>query len=81
MEPADEVLSFEAALERLESLVSNLDKGDMSLEDSLQAFEEGVRLSRHCAQKLADAEQRIEVLLSESNELSRVPYEVDDEEG
>jgi exodeoxyribonuclease VII small subunit len=54
---------FEDALNKLEKLVSQLEKGDISLEESLKLFEEGIRLSRLCNQKLDEAEKRVEILL------------------
>ena len=58
-------LSFEASLERLEGVVDQLERGDLELEASLVAFEEGVRLSARCSEQLVDAEQRIETLTQE----------------
>lgn len=55
-------LSFEAAFEQLQTTVKKLESGELSLEKSLQQFEEGVRLTRHCQDQLAAAEQRIEIL-------------------
>ena len=57
-----EELKFEKALERLEKIVEDLEQGNMPLEDALKKYEEGVKLSRLCAQKLAQAESKIEVL-------------------
>jgi len=56
---------FEEALNKLEKIVSKLEKGDIPLEDSLKLFEEGIRLSRFCNQKLDEAERRVEVLLKD----------------
>ncbi|MDX9873438.1 MAG: exodeoxyribonuclease VII small subunit [Spongiibacteraceae bacterium] len=58
-------LDFERALGELESLVQSMESGDMTLEESLQAFERGIRLTRECQQALASAEQKVELLLSE----------------
>lgn len=55
---------FERALSRLEEVVARLEKGDLPLEESLAAFEEGMTLSRHCQQRLDAAEQRIEELVA-----------------
>ena len=57
--------AFEEILSKLGSVVEQLESGDMSLEDSLVLFEEGVRLSRMGATRLSQAEQRIERLLSD----------------
>ena len=58
--------TFEAALGELEMIVNQLEEGDLSLEESLKLFEEGVKLSRECQQRLAQAERRIEVLLRDA---------------
>jgi exodeoxyribonuclease VII small subunit len=54
---------FEDALSSLESIVEKLESGELSLEDSLAAFEEGIRLSRICSKRLEKAEKKIEILL------------------
>ena len=56
---------FEEALNKLEKIVSKLEKGDIPLEESLKLFEEGIRLSRFCNQKLDEAEKRVEILLKD----------------
>lgn len=56
---------FEDALSRLEKVVSQLEQGDVPLEESLKLFEEGIRLSRYCNQKLDEAEKRVEILLKD----------------
>jgi exodeoxyribonuclease VII small subunit len=67
-------LGFEAALARLEGVVARLEAGELPLEQALQAFEEGVALTRHCAEQLASAERRIEVLVREGSRLVERPY-------
>ena len=57
--------SFETAMTRLESIVSDLEGGELSLEDSLKSFEEGVSLVKDCQSYLGKAKQRIEVLLGD----------------
>jgi exodeoxyribonuclease VII small subunit len=54
---------FEDALSKLEKIVSKLEEGDIPLEESLKLFEEGIRLSRFCNQKLDEAEKKVEILL------------------
>ena len=54
---------FEDALNKLERIVSQLEEGEISLEESLKLFEEGIRLSRLCNQKLDEAEKKVEILL------------------
>ena len=55
-------IKFEDALARLEQIVDTLEAGNLPLEESLKAFEEGVGLARHCAKYLEEAERRIELL-------------------
>lgn len=55
-------LSFEKSLADLESIVNQLEKGDLSLEDSLKQFEKGIGLARRCQEVLTQAEQKIEML-------------------
>lgn len=58
--------SFEASLEALEQIVQQLEQGDLPLEKSLELFEQGIRLSRECQERLSQAERRIEVLLRDN---------------
>ncbi|MCM2277977.1 MAG: exodeoxyribonuclease VII small subunit [Oligoflexia bacterium] len=57
--------SFEAALEQLQGIVKRLESGELTLEQALKNFEEGVRLTRVCQEQLGAAEQRVEILLKE----------------
>jgi exodeoxyribonuclease VII small subunit len=59
-------LSFEQALDGLTTMVEKLESGKLSLEDSVKAFEEGVKLSRQCEKLLDDAEQRLQVVDTDS---------------
>ena len=59
--------NFETSLNDLEKIVRKLEDGDLSLEESLKLFEDGVKLSRECQERLNGAERRIEVLLKDSN--------------
>ena len=59
--------TFESALGELESIVQQLEQGDLDLEESLKLFEKGVKLSRECRERLAKAERRIEILLTDAN--------------
>jgi exodeoxyribonuclease VII small subunit len=58
--------TFESSLEALERIVRELERGDLPLEKSLQLFEQGVRLSRECQERLNQAERRIELLLRDA---------------
>ncbi|HKG80092.1 MAG TPA: exodeoxyribonuclease VII small subunit [Pyrinomonadaceae bacterium] len=58
--------TFEASLEALEQIVHQLEDGDLPLDKSLELFEQGIRLSRECQERLSQAERRIEILLRDS---------------
>ena len=62
----EQARSFEASLEALEQIVQQLEGGDLPLEKSLELFEQGVRLSRECQERLSQAERRIEILLRDN---------------
>lgn len=56
-------MEFEKKLTRLEEIVANMESGDLTLENSLKLFEEGIRLSRECHGQLEQAEQKVKLLL------------------
>lgn len=58
--------TFESSLAELEEIVTKLETGDLPLEDSLDLFEAGIKLSRQCRERLANAERRIEILVKDS---------------
>lgn len=60
-------LNFEQAFEKLESLVSRMEQGDQTLEQSLSDFENGVKLIKRCQQQLAQAEQKVTQLMQDTN--------------
>ncbi len=60
-------MKFEDLLSKLQSIVEMLEKGDLSLEESLSAYEEGIKLSRLCLKQLDSAERRIEILSKGEN--------------
>ena len=69
--------NFEEALEELERLVSSMEEGELSLEDSMKAFEKGIKLTRECQTALQKAEQKVQILLNESGETQA--FDVKDE--
>ena len=69
--------NFEEALEELERLVSSMEEGELSLEDSMTAFEKGIKLTRECQTALQKAEQKVQILLNESGETQA--FDVKDE--
>ena len=72
--------SFESSLEELERIVRELEQGELPLERSLELFEQGVKLSRECQDRLNQAERRIEILLRDSQGRSAVrPFEAEAE--
>jgi len=70
---------FEEALADLEGVVRRLEEGEMPLEESLEAFERGMKLVRTLSERLAAIEERVEVLLAESGELTAAPDDEDDD--
>ncbi len=70
-------LDFEESLGALEALVQKMEQGDMSLEQSLEAFEQGVRLTRECQQRLQQAEQRVQLLMEQNGELQARDFAVE----
>lgn len=63
-----ENMTFEATIDELDSLVDQLENGDLALDDALRKFERGIALARAGQTKLSDAEQRVSILLSEDDE-------------
>ena len=72
-------VDFERALAELEALVESMEEGDLSLEESLKAYERGMQLSRACQQALDEAESRIQILAERDGETKPVPFEDQDE--
>lgn len=71
-------LKFEEALARLEEIVGRLEKGDLSLEESLKLFEDGVGLSKACIKKLNEAEKKVEVLIkNREGGLEKKPFRIE----
>jgi len=67
---------FEIALARLEEIVQGLEKGDLTLEQSLKFFEEGIKLSRICNKRLEEVERKVEILLKDkSGNMIAKPFE------
>jgi exodeoxyribonuclease VII small subunit len=64
---AEKQKTFEASLQELERIVRNLENGDLSLEESLKLFEDGVKISRQCQERLNQAERRIEILMKDTD--------------
>ena len=66
---------FEKSLENLEELVTAMEEGELSLEESLQAFEKGIKLTRECQTALKNAEQKVQVLINENGDTEALDIE------
>ena len=67
--------NFEEKMEQLEKIVTDLEKGDMNLDDSLIKFEEGMKLSKECSRILDDAEKKITILLEKDGTIEETNFE------
>ncbi len=74
----DKLPDFEKALEELESLVEQLESGDLSLDESLKQFKRGVELTRHCQGVLDQAQQTVEKFINTDDESSAVSFDTSD---
>ena len=74
MPRAKKTTDFETSLNELETLVNQIEQGDLSLEDALGAFEQGVKLTRECQSILDQAEQKVLVLIEKNGELQGQPF-------
>ncbi|MFJ2985780.1 MULTISPECIES: exodeoxyribonuclease VII small subunit [unclassified Pseudomonas] len=72
-------IDFEQSLADLQALVERLENGELSLEDSLAAFEQGIALTRDCQGALAQAEQKVQILLERDGELAAQPFDPEPE--
>jgi exodeoxyribonuclease VII small subunit len=70
-----ENLSFEQSLNELETIVANLEQGEVSLDDALKQFERGIKLVRQSQAKLEQAQQKVSILLDEKDTLSPLDIE------
>ncbi|MEE2729710.1 exodeoxyribonuclease VII small subunit [Ketobacter sp.] len=67
-------IDFEQSLQTLEQLVESMEGGDLTLEKSLEAFEQGIKLTKECQQALREAEQKVEILLNQNGEEQLAPF-------
>tara|TARA_R110000868_G_scaffold59891_2_gene183620 strand:- start:934 stop:1185 length:252 start_codon:yes stop_codon:yes gene_type:complete len=72
-----ETLSFEQSMQELETIVSKMEQGDLPLEDALQNFERGIQLARLSQQKLKDAEQKVQILMSQNGQATLLDFDAD----
>ena len=76
----DDLRDFEKTLQQLEKIVSNMESGELGLEDSLAQFEQGVKLAKTCQDRLANAELRVSQLIEKNGLQQTVPLEDLDED-
>lgn len=76
-----EAISFETAMEQLEKIVSQLESGDVPLEKAIELYQEGMRLSHLCGQKLEQVEKKIEMLVEGEAGISRKPFPSPEDKG
>ncbi|MEH6910495.1 MAG: exodeoxyribonuclease VII small subunit [Oceanicoccus sp.] len=79
MTKAKKSIDFEEALDQLEELVEDMENGDLTLEESLKAFEQGIKLTRECQSALSQAEQKVQLLIEENGKLKTVDINNSDE--
>ncbi len=65
-----EEINFEDAMKKLEEITSELEKGDLSLDESVKKFEEGIKLSKECNKILEDSEKKINILINENGNIT-----------
>ena len=78
-ENKDKLKDFEKSLQHLEKIVSNMESGELGLEESLAQFEKGIKLARNCQDTLTNAEFRVEQLIEKNGLQQTVPFEDLDE--
>lgn len=72
-------IEFEQALDQLEALVESMENGELSLEESLQAFEQGIKLTRDCQSALSKAEQKVQMLIEKNGQLKTIAFNEEDD--
>lgn len=70
--------SFEERIENLEKIVTELEKGDLNLDDSVAKFEEGIKISKECNKILEEAEKKITILLNQDGEMKEENFEIEE---
>lgn len=77
----EQEIGFEQAMEQLERIVAKLEGGDVPLEQAIELFQEGMRLSKICSQKLENVERKIEMLLDDNGQAVKKPFDLAEEKG
>ena len=71
-------LNFEENINKLESILSELEKGDLNLDDSVKKFEEGIKISKECNEMLEEAEKKITILLQKEDKIEEEDFTTED---
>ena len=79
-ETKDNLKDFEKSLQHLEKIVSNMESGELGLEESLEQFEKGIKLAKNCQDTLANAELRVEQLIEKNGLHQTAAFEDLDED-
>lgn len=69
--------SFEEQIEKLEEIVTELEKGELNLDDSVAKFEEGIKISKDCNKMLEEAEKKITILINEDGKINEENFETE----
>lgn len=67
--------TFETALARLEQITEELEDGELSLENSLKKFDEGIKLAGFCSEQLSEARSKVELLLNKDGKIETIPFD------
>ena len=70
--------NFEENINKLETIVADLEKGDLNLDDSVKKFEEGIKISKECNEMLEEAEKKITILLQEDGKIEEKDFKTED---
>lgn len=73
-----EKVNFEEAMQKLETIANELETGNLNLDESVEKFEEGMKLSKECAKILDDAEKRISILINKDGEISEENFNIEE---
>lgn len=71
-------LNFEKSLNDLETMIEKMESSQLTLEESLKNFEEGISLARQCQQALKEAEQKVQILVEQNGELQTEPFAIEE---
>ena len=73
---SEKKVDFEKSMEELENIVTNLEKGDLNLDESVEEFEKGMKISKECNKTLEEAEKKITILVNQEGEIKEENFEV-----